>query len=180
MKIHQGPQITIGRKEKDWAKVEDLRKRSGQDWSDLKYTLKPSSLSKEAVDHFIDKKWSDRKGRWTSESNLSYGIATLAQKLVEKATTKFGKKTIPRKIIDFTAVCNKMYDVKYQTDELIRAPSVRTGSASSFCRWVSLVIFTQSRVMIDDNWFSSPLKILPPRTSRFSSMLAYAPILLIL
>ena len=40
---------------------EDLEKAIRQDWSDLKYTLKPSSLAKEAVDHFIDKKWSDQK-----------------------------------------------------------------------------------------------------------------------
>lgn len=72
---------------------EDLEKAIRQDWADLKYTLKPSSLAKEAVDHFIDKKMErSEKDGGLLKSTLSYGIATLAQKLVEKATTKFGKK----------------------------------------------------------------------------------------
>lgn len=72
---------------------EDLEKAIRQDWADLKYTLKPSSLAKEAVDHFIDKKMErSEKDGGLLKSTLSYGIATLAQKLVDKATSKFGKK----------------------------------------------------------------------------------------
>lgn len=71
----------------------ELEGRIKQDWTELKYTLKPSSLAREAVDNLFERKMeqAERDGGLL-KSTLTYGIASLAQKLVDKATARFGKQ----------------------------------------------------------------------------------------
>lgn len=63
----------------------DLEAKIRQDWTDLKYTLRPSSLAKEAVDNFIDRKMdaAERDGGLL-KSTLSYGLAALAKKITDR------------------------------------------------------------------------------------------------
>lgn len=71
-------------------KQADLENKIKNNWAELKYSLKPSSLAKEAVDHILH---TDESGKDQGfvKSTLAYGATMLAKKLVEKATSRFGK-----------------------------------------------------------------------------------------
>ena len=72
----------------------DLENRIKQDWTELKDTLRPANLAREAVDNLINRKMdqAERDGGLL-KSTLVYGVTSLAQKLMEKASERFGKKS---------------------------------------------------------------------------------------
>lgn len=70
----------------------ELEKKITHNWREVKTSVRPSNLAKQAFGGWVDSR-TDKQfhGETILQSVLSYGAAMLAKKFVTKAQDKFGK-----------------------------------------------------------------------------------------
>lgn len=68
---------------------ENLEKKISSNWTELKQTLKPVVIVKDAVNNFLNEKTKENLiDESILKSTFTYGISLLAKKLVDKAEEK--------------------------------------------------------------------------------------------
>ncbi len=72
--------------------VEELEKKICSNWNELKESLQPANVAKEALSTVMQNNTADNiNGESVLKSTFTYGVSLLAKKMADKAGEKFSK-----------------------------------------------------------------------------------------